>query len=1240
MRIRAIRGKNLASLAGEFAVDFGAEPLASAGVFAISGPTGAGKSTLLDTMCLALYHETPRLKAAQELNVAIPDVHDSSITPRDPRNLLRRGCGEGWAEVEFVDRSGVVWRARWSVARARGRATGRLQPASAELVRCEDQQRFDGKLAEIQARLVELTGLSFEQFCRSVLLAQNEFAALLKARQNERADLLEALTGSEIFQRISTLAHERHTQEQRQLQALEQQLQLTAALDDAQRQALQQRITDAEAGSLANLAQMRDLLAEQRWHLDGERLAERLCATEAQQAGLRVQLDASAAQQRQLRAWTLVEPLRPLVDAQHHLGGLIEALQRQLPALAAMATDAAGGVELARTELTRATLATEQAQASRDAARPQIAAARAADEAVRQTTAMIAAAGRELELAQAQWLHLQTQIDACAQRGAELTGCLKAWDDWQTGNPALSGDDGDWITLGTRLQTGAGLEQRLIAARQRRASQRADLDSAAAALVVCEQQHTRAAAVVGQAHKAFMQADAELVTLDPAAVDARRARLEDRQLALQRLQAAMQSWLDGNRRQQRLAQALCDAQTSLAPLQQQLSSAQDARREAMQQAAAAGQAFERASLLAHAHTERLRDLLVDGAPCPVCGATEHPRASAADGDTRTLLGLLGDDVLATRKALDEAIASVARAQGELAARQRECAQSAANANEAAGELQSLHEGLSRAATGLLAQRDDAERIEAALPALALALGDELAESARDRAAVVAAREAAQSARVQFDRSAQLAEQARLAMQDAQRTLAPRRTAVDAALGEIEALHGELAYVQEQLRGWPALALAGDAALTALWSTWSGGEALRVPAAQAKQELRQIDSERQGWLESQAQAAATRDRLVQALQVAGEALEQLRDQRQSLLADADVDRYAERLDAAVSTSLQLREQRQHAVHAALLASERAQSDELRCAGQLAESTRQQQTLQSQLLDRLKEMAPKLELQQPTLADLQTLLEDCPADLAQRLAAAEQLQRSWLDLCAQVDAIRSEIERWRRQAGSQRTPEEIGAALALAEAAHSQAQREMGALGADLRADDQRRLHDIEQRALLADRRAAAQRWSVLDELIGARDGAKFKRYAQQFTLEVLIEYANEHLSQLARRYRLRRGNEALSLLVIDGDLADEVRSVHSLSGGETFLVSLALALGLASLSAQRLRVESLFIDEGFGSLDADTLNTVMEALDRLQAQGRRIGVISHVHDMAERIGVQVCVEPLGAGRSRVLVIGQG
>ncbi|NLC21926.1 MAG: SMC family ATPase, partial [Halomonadaceae bacterium] len=123
----------------------------------------------------------------------------------------------------------------------------------------------------------------------------------------------------------------------------------------------------------------------------------------------------------------------------------------------------------------------------------------------------------------------------------------------------------------------------------------------------------------------------------------------------------------------------------------------------------------------------------------------------------------------------------------------------------------------------------------------------------------------------------------------------------------------------------------------------------------------------------------------------------------------------------------------------------------------------------------------------------------------------------------------------------------------------------------------------------------------------------------------------------RRYRLARGGSELGLLVVDRDMGDERRSVHSLSGGETFLVSLALALGLASMASGELVIESLFIDEGFGSLDPHSLALAMEALDGLQALGRRVGVISHVQEMHERIPVQIQVEPLGNGSSHTRLV---
>ena len=163
------------------------------------------------------------------------------------------------------------------------------------------------------------------------------------------------------------------------------------------------------------------------------------------------------------------------------------------------------------------------------------------------------------------------------------------------------------------------------------------------------------------------------------------------------------------------------------------------------------------------------------------------------------------------------------------------------------------------------------------------------------------------------------------------------------------------------------------------------------------------------------------------------------------------------------------------------------------------------------------------------------------------------------------------------------------------------------------------------------------WQKLGQVIGSADGKKLRKFAQSLTLMALIRHANVHLEELARRYRLERvPNTDMDIQIVDQEMADEIRSVNSLSGGETFLVSLALALGLASLSAREMSVESLFIDEGFGSLDIETLEIALSALESLHAAGRQVGIISHVQGLADHISAQVVVEKVGAGRSRVVV----
>ncbi|WP_342594859.1 SbcC/MukB-like Walker B domain-containing protein [Salinicola lusitanus] len=327
--------------------------------------------------------------------------------------------------------------------------------------------------------------------------------------------------------------------------------------------------------------------------------------------------------------------------------------------------------------------------------------------------------------------------------------------------------------------------------------------------------------------------------------------------------------------------------------------------------------------------------------------------------------------------------------------------------------------------------------------------------------------------------------------------------------------------------------------------------------------------------------------------------------------------------------------------------------------------------TRLTQQIADLAQRQQEEQTTHAELdhawqawrRTQPELDEARLETLLGYTETAHRQLRETCErrerERDAARVAVEERRRALIEQRRlllPETPEARLLDTEhedvlSARHAAQRErLQALESEWQAQQQRR--DTAQQQLAEDdrrrqvqqegarqREAAAQevqRWERINGLIGSADGKRFRRIAQAYNLDHLLTHANQHLRALTPRYRLERGGSELGILVIDGDMADERRSVHSLSGGETFLVSLALALGLASMASHQLAIESLFIDEGFGSLDPASLALAMDALDGLQAQGRRVGVISHVQEMHERIPLQIRVEPRGNGASQLVI----
>ncbi|WP_353981628.1 AAA family ATPase [Salinicola endophyticus] len=448
-----------------------------------------------------------------------------------------------------------------------------------------------------------------------------------------------------------------------------------------------------------------------------------------------------------------------------------------------------------------------------------------------------------------------------------------------------------------------------------------------------------------------------------------------------------------------------------------------------------------------------------------------------------------------------------------------------------------------------------------------------------------------------------------------------------------------------------------------------------------------------WLENQREQALSErqqaSERLQRLDTIERTLDPLERQRQSLALELGKRETRQALDRArletLAASLPELEQaltRTHQTlavvlgeHASAQAWQTALEEQRQQAQQQWEAQQTQwQTLENthtRLTQQIADLAQRQQEEQTTHAELdrawqawrRTQPELDEARLENLLGYTEAAHRQLREACErrerERDAARVAVAERRRALLEQRRlllPEVADAQLLDAEHAQTLSAR-LATQREDLQTlerecqDQQQRRDDAQQQLAEDDRRrrvqqegarqreAAAQevqRWERINGLIGSADGKRFRRIAQAYNLDHLLTHANQHLRALTPRYRVARGGSELGILVIDGDMADERRSVHSLSGGETFLVSLALALGLASMASHQLAIESLFIDEGFGSLDPASLALAMDALDGLQAQGRRVGVISHVQEMHERIPLQIRVEPKGNGASEVRV----
>lgn len=986
MKILAIRGRNLASLEGDFEIDFTVEPLLSAGIFAISGPTGAGKSTLLDTMCLALFARTPRTDQAKENNVKLQDVSNEQLSQSDPRFLLRRGTSSGFAEVDFMALNGHRYRTRWSVARARDKENGRLQNPRLALYNLDKEEEEQGTRSDLQARIIDLIGLTFEQFTRSVLLAQNDFSTFLKAEQGEKASLLEKLTGTELYSAISRQIFERNARAKEAFDLIQTRIQGIELLTDEEENDLRTRL----AGTEKELQRVEKAKAEQQALQEAVRSIE-------QQITIRQRQQKEAADK-------LVHATELLTVARHEYEKGVEEQQ--------------------------------QSEARFKSLQQEILQARKLD--IQLDTAI-----RDLS-------HSEQQLKNVMLRKEEAEKKYQA--------------------AVLRRRQGAEEIARLTAWRERYKKKERIAEQLSALLL-----HLDAASATRSGMEAAVRS-IETLRQEMAALNKQLSDLQ--QTSANKQQALKRAEADYRNLEEELKAVDAPA------LDKQIEKLRQEREQLL---------IEQARLEASGNIKDLRGRLQDGQPCPVCGSTHHPFANQVPVAPVSALTLQLQDLSNKKETYVAHTRHLTRLQQQLLQLHKELADSEAACKEMAGKQQ-------------------------------------LAASRQEREEAI------------------VKEQSTLLTQ---------------SLSAADLLFGN--------------------------SEWQ-----------------------KAWLQNPETFRKTLTDFARQWHENTEKLHQLERQESAQKAECEsLASFLPSLEKQAEESGQL-----HEKNRAAFSSLQAERKKL-LNGRSADSVEQEYIRRmEELKERLKKLSAT-QTEQSGIAD-------------QTRGIADQIAKDLTEASADLLRRKAALDKWTADYLDSSGGEPLEVIL-------SRYTQEKTELAFRLRTQTENKAKVSGLQEELNVRRTESERWAKLNELAGSADGAKFRRIAQGYTLDILLNYANVQLRELTRRYRLERVPETLALQVIDRDMCDEVRTVHSLSGGESFLVSLALALGLSSLSSNRMRVESLFIDEGFGSLDAETLRVAMDALESLRTQGRKIGVISHVQEMTERIPVCICVNRAGNGRSFLEVL---
>ena len=1110
---------NLASLdkQGGEVINFEEGALGESTIFSIVGSTGSGKSTLLDAICLALYNRAPRYprkKGDKNQNIEIYGEADANennrLAPTDSRNILTRGKKEGYSKLTFLANNGSIYRAEWHVRFQRVR----YENAKTSLYKItRNGEQLTEEIADWN-ELPNIIGLDYDQFLRTVLIAQGSFANFLTAKENERYELLEKLIGcEETYTNIATeikkakdQAVDAYNQMAASVEAVKQNL-----LNDEELAQLQEEITLLEKAEKELDSQLKAISENLQWYEENDKQTKQITIY---QADMEQAANAIKDIQAQIIRLQLHDEVQPAVNLLQEVERQIQSIHNQEEEIqkseAAIKSKEVGITESEHT-LSYLKEVVNKAQEQLEKAMPVIAEARALKTKMEAAMPNLKEKKEALELAQKENLTALKDVEENARN-------IQKWEaETEKANLALK------------------------ATQEEIAKQKQVLHEATQA---AEQAWEK------EKNKTAGQNIEELQTQKSAA----DRKLQDIQQAIKvvtHLNAATAEKQKNEERIQFLGERNAKIDEALGKLSIEALT---------QETLTLRNAY---TLMVSEKWEIHRANLTDGKPCPLCGSTTHPyhtdnrQFEEATTELSQLLKAKEDLLKLQQKQEKELSGERKQNDGEVQTLQKQ-------QEKLSGEIATYEEEWK----ALIAQYPKIPKEEAELQLL-LPIYEDKAKDANSKLSLF------NKIQKEIERLTQLKD---------------------------KAVKDEVAYESK--------------ASTILNNAQENTSICATKLAEHKALTTNLISQEKNKKEAYEKA-------LQAWNNTKKEMEEWQAQYQQILNGEEPDAAEQRLTAAKDEATKAADDQNENIN--------------KLKAELANSKGSHQTMLSQsktMKENLQEKEKEVDLWieeynkqlaeksiEPSLIDRNTIREMLHS--AEDWNAIRREKDEKEKAVASTTALYQSAEKAHQQHLEHQPAQTRDALLAIQQEYQERSQRN------ELIAANARMQNHQEAVKLLGDKAEALQLvtqekddWTAITDAIGA-DGKTLRKIAQCYTLSFLIAHANQEIRKFNSRYELQQVKHSLGIRVIDHDRADDIRDTTSLSGGETFIVSLGLALGLSALSSRNISFENLFIDEGFGTLDPDTLATVIDSLAMLQSsQGKKVGVISHTDTMSERITTQI------------------